>query len=286
MNLYFPFWKKSLSKIFFYDCQNFKNLFVNTVNLIIDHLKLLTCFDNINSKSFHLLVDYYFRPEYANISKSIILYNTHTREKSKPQLKQNLKKKLTQDISSVLLLDKLFINLDIVEDDVSEDPLMKEILQRLKMGEGKTIEFKASLFTPINDQNEILRLSTDYQNKISQTIDNEKIESLKEKKSEIESATPDSLINSVMKNIVAFVNTNGGEIFIGIKNSGEIIGLDADFEKFSSKDNNSDKTKLKDIFLQHLDNLIDQWLENDIRPYIECNLYEYENKVFCFRKMT
>jgi hypothetical protein len=59
-----------------------------------------------------------------------------------------------------------------------------------------------------------------------------------------------------LKSVVAFCNTEGGRIFIGVKDDGEVIGFDAD--RFS----NDDKTLL------HIQNLIKQHVGLEFSKYI------------------
>jgi len=62
---------------------------------------------------------------------------------------------------------------------------------------------------------------------------------------------------SVMKNIAAFLNTNGGKIIIGIDDNGKILGLEeTDFTTFK------EKNKI-DAFLKHFDNLIAKYFGNE-----------------------
>lgn len=57
------------------------------------------------------------------------------------------------------------------------------------------------------------------------------------------------IAHSSLKTIVAFLNTDGGELFIGVRDDGELLGLKNDFKV-------SGKGKDKDAFLLTLDNLI------------------------------
>ena len=61
----------------------------------------------------------------------------------------------------------------------------------------------------------------------------------------------ENIAHSSLKTLVAFLNTDGGELFIGVRDDGELLGLDNDF-KVSGKG----KGKDKDAFLLTLDNLI------------------------------
>ena len=77
---------------------------------------------------------------------------------------------------------------------------------------------------------------------------------------------------SSIKNIAAFLNTEGGTLFIGISDNREIMGLEAtDFKTFNG-DNKVDE------FLKHLDNLIANYIGNDKTINISIVLEKIEDK--------
>lgn len=69
-----------------------------------------------------------------------------------------------------------------------------------------------------------------------------------------------------LKSVVAFCNTEGGRILIGVKDNGEILGLESD--RFP----NDDKTLL------HIQNLIKQHVGLEFAKYIHYSLREIEDK--------
>lgn len=71
-----------------------------------------------------------------------------------------------------------------------------------------------------------------------------------------------------LKSVVAFCNTKGGTILIGVNDEGEILGLDAD--KFP----NDDK------FLLHVQSLLKDHIGMEFSPYINYKLHESNNKKF------
>jgi hypothetical protein len=110
--------------------------------------------------------------------------------------------------------------------------LTKElILDLISGGESELVEFKESLCTNLNT------------NKLDKKIE-----------------------NSVLKTITAFLNSNGGILFIGVSELGEISGLDAD--NFKS----DDKCKLQ------LANLIKKQLGADILSNITIDAIYFEDK--------
>ena len=72
---------------------------------------------------------------------------------------------------------------------------------------------------------------------------------------------------AVLKTIVAFLNTDGGNLLIGVDDDGEVIG--ADLQSFENKD----KMGL------HLTNLISSKIGNSFLPYISFNLVDFDDKV-------
>ena len=80
---------------------------------------------------------------------------------------------------------------------------------------------------------------------------------------------------SVLKTIAAFLNTSGGDLFIGVNDDGEIIGLDKDYQTFREKDQN------KDGFYKHLDNLIGKTFTNSIYPLLHIKIYDKDGFDFC-----
>ena len=72
---------------------------------------------------------------------------------------------------------------------------------------------------------------------------------------------------AVLKTIVAFLNTDGGNLLIGVDDDGDIIG--ADIQSFENKD----KMGL------HLTNLIASKISNSFLPFITFNLIDFDDKV-------
>lgn len=72
---------------------------------------------------------------------------------------------------------------------------------------------------------------------------------------------------AVLKTIVAFLNTDGGNLLIGVDDDGDIIG--ADIQSFDNKD----KMGL------HLTNLIASKIGNSFLPFITFNLIDFDDKV-------
>ena len=72
----------------------------------------------------------------------------------------------------------------------------------------------------------------------------------------------DYVEESVLKTIAAFLNTSGGDLFIGVNDNKEIKGLDKDYKTFKEEDQT-------DGFYKHLDNLIGKIFTNSIHPSLK-----------------
>lgn len=116
-------------------------------------------------------------------------------------------------------------------DEVQEN---SEIHLKLKTGESKRLEFKSTL---------------------RMNLKTHKIES------EIEQA--------VLKTIVAFCNTDGGELFIGVNDSGELIGI------------SNDQFPNDDKFLLHLNNIIKQRIKPLVLDLIDMSVTEIRGQKIC-----
>ena len=83
------------------------------------------------------------------------------------------------------------------------------------------------------------------------------------------SAFDKEIENAALKAIVAFCNTDGGELFIGVGDDGSILGVEND--RFS----NSDK------FLLHLRNLLMHRVVPSIVPYVDYKMVTVEGRAIC-----
>lgn len=100
-----------------------------------------------------------------------------------------------------------------------------QILDMLRRGESKELEFKQTFKTDT---------------KSNQTLK--------------------CLRDSVVKSICAFMNTDGGHLFIGIDDSGSIIGLDPDYENLNIKRDNQTK---QDKLIQEISDYVRHRLKDD-----------------------
>jgi restriction endonuclease S subunit len=109
----------------------------------------------------------------------------------------------------------------------------EEIIAMIRSGESKTLEFKQT-FTKDIDTN------------------------IKEKEKKIRTAS--------LKNIVAFLNTDGGTLLIGVKDNGIITGIEVDYYK------NDDKYRL------NFKNQVKERIGEDCYPFLNWEINKVKNK--------
>ncbi len=72
---------------------------------------------------------------------------------------------------------------------------------------------------------------------------------------------------AVLKTVVAFLNSKGGTLLIGVADDGTIAGVD--IESFENS---------RDKFGLHLNNLLTQQIGGEFLPYINYNLFDFDGK--------
>ena len=211
-------------------------------------LNILFYFNVVTEESFSFLSKMYLSEDYKNIARLVMLNNLNESTVKKSSYKEKIYK--------LLLLNSKLTDIQFTFEDIYEleedDIVLTDLLSIIKKGENKFVEFKSTLKTPLGDNSII-----------------------------IPNFNADALIHEVMKNIVGFVNSKGGKLFIGVSDSGDIIGLEPDMSKFYEKIDKNDRNKLIDKFLQTLDHHIEDWIGNEIRKYIEVNIHSWKGKDFC-----
>lgn len=84
----------------------------------------------------------------------------------------------------------------------------------------------------------------------------------------------DYIEHSVIKTIAAFLNSNGGTLFIGISDEKEYLGLDNDYGTFKKDDK-------QDEFLKHFDNLMKNTMGDFVHSCIKVHLLPLKGKATC-----
>jgi hypothetical protein len=142
--------------------------------------------------------------------------------------------KIKSDIELHPLTSKDIDKIDGILKSINDFTIEDKLKNIINLGEGKKIEFKESL-------------SLDKKTKIK----NKQLE------------------HSCLKTIAAFLNSEGGDLLIGVSDEKEIIGLEDEIEKFH---------KTNDKFLLHLKNLIQRSIGEKFYAYVDYDLIEMENK--------
>ena len=198
------------------------------------------CFDELSedafATAFKFTNDFYWSIEFE-ISEEI------SELEEKNQLDENIDhyKKIKKQKSKIWFnrfLEVLNTCKKFIEISYTKDPI-KEILEK---GESKYIEFKETLSLDVRKQEE-----KSYQAK---------------KESYIELA--------VLKTIAGFLNSDGGQLFIGISDKGEILGIKNELDKLHKS--SKDKMQL------HLKNIIKENIGSSFNNFITSDLKIIENK--------
>ena len=177
-------------------------------------------------------------------------------------------------------------------EETEEDRFEKELNQKrdywrsiISQDEGEKLEFKASLFTPVPN-NEKIKIIKSLQDKIISMTDEIKINQTKIKIEQIENESKNIpniskiLVHSAFKNICAFANTIGGTLLIGVGDDKGIYGLVNDYSKYSG--NHRDEfgkdfdAKLKEYFGESFSSL--HLAKREILPFPEGDILIIEVK--------
>lgn len=177
-------------------------------------------------------------------------------------------------------------------EETEEDRFQKELNQKrdywrgiIGQDEGEKLEFKASLFIPVPN-NEKIKIITRLKEKILSLTDEIQIGQIKNKIEQIENESKNIpniskiLIHSALKNICAFANTIGGTLLIGVGDDKEIYGLGSDYSRYSG--NHRDEfgkdfdAKLKEYFGESFSSL--HLAKREILPFPEGDVLIIEVK--------
>jgi len=83
----------------------------------------------------------------------------------------------------------------------------------------------------------------------------------------------------IAKTIAAFMNAEGGSLFVGVNDDGEVVGLEDDYQTFSSEKN-------KDGFLLALDDLVQDFLGKEYKTFMIPEIIEIDDKQVCVIEVT
>lgn len=82
-----------------------------------------------------------------------------------------------------------------------------------------------------------------------------------------------ALEKSVFKTAAAFMNSDGGNILIGVGNKGEVIGLESDFKTLNRPD--------ADGFENHFNNLFSAMIGSNFRQFVNLEFHEKDGQQIC-----
>ncbi|MDP3792978.1 MAG: putative DNA binding domain-containing protein [bacterium] len=82
-----------------------------------------------------------------------------------------------------------------------------------------------------------------------------------------------NLERAVMKTIVAFLNSDGGQLVIGVDDTSKVIGLENDFKSLSKPNS--------DGFQNHFTNIFHTMVGPEFRQFIELSFHDVDNQNCC-----
>jgi hypothetical protein len=124
------------------------------------------------------------------------------------------------------------------------DERKRDWLERIKKGESNYVEFKSSI-------------RWDYhQNKPNKDLEYD-----------------------IAKAIAGFMNTEGGTLFIGVNDQGEILGLEKDYKTLGRKQD-------KDGFLLAIDNIVNEYLGKEFTEHLTIEVDKVEDKDICIVEVS
>lgn len=226
-------------------------------------LEILCSFDNNSKKTTEYLFDIIkdnniCQAANYQLAKIVLSYNLFSSEIKN----NNLKKEHWTIIHNILEEGLLNIeSLPIIDEKTNS------LLEIIKQDESRTLEFKSSLMTPIPDKSKrslIRNLETEL--KIALENNNkEREEKLKFKIEELNNNNAKkAVIHSAMKTLVAFANSEGGSLIIGLEDDKNILGLCFDFLTLGEK-----KENVFDAFNLAFDTLINEYIGTDFNLLFE-----------------
>ena len=195
---------------------------------LIYFLDIVSMFNEKSDSTFELLFEYIKQYNNASAQKDlrtiakITLANNLLISESKEDLDFILKNlRLIYDY-----LSNGILSLEESIDDKNARELKEKILywqEKIKEDESETLEFKSSFFTPSLDENALKRIE------ILNALE-KKTEKTNMEISRINgNLSPKILIHSSLKTLVAFANSSGGTLLIGVDNNKNILGLEQEY---------------------------------------------------------
>jgi ABC-type amino acid transport substrate-binding protein len=91
--------------------------------------------------------------------------------------------------------------------------------------------------------------------------------------------TDKALESVIVKTISAFLNAQGGTLLIGVKDDGEVLGIESDYQTFQKKPN-------RDGFMLKLSSLISQNMGRQIHKFVSIQIQSIDGKDICKISIT
>lgn len=181
----------------------------NYYSYFVDSEMWATSLDEMHRRSVWTMSRYWFASNIAHLKSLKVIYPNINEQKEIIQAYMNLEKVISsiQQIKKDLAVnpatasqatEKSFQILESLKELTDAD----KIMDLIRRWEGKNIELKETLH---------------YNGKANKQKD-------------------EDLITASLKNIVAFLNTNGWDLLVGVHDHGEIIGIERDLKQYSSID--------------------------------------------------
>ena len=230
-----------------------KSVFINIATIFRSNVgSWCFCFKNLSADVFatalKYTVDFQFQieeemyEEISRLNEDEEKFFNDNYDKEHKKLKNYITKKNFNDRLEVFSIGKKFI-----EVSTSENPFISKI----NNGESKTVEFKETL-------------SLDVRKKKDKSY-----KPIKENYIEL----------AVLKTIAGFLNSEGGELFIGVNDHSQILGVRDELEQFH-------KSSI-DKMLLHLKNLIKSNIGASLSNFYDINIRNLDNhqiiQVECFK---
>ena len=264
LNIYIEYFEALIKLDFFMEDYSFKkyDLFKTEIIKIKEKLQPQTLENFPESKNLIFFIDvlnFFNNKDESSLEDLFNLLRTASRENNH-LLKMVAKNALSNNLLITEIQDneidsftyknlkriREFISQGVLSvEETEEDRFEKELnLKRdywrgiIGQDEGEKLEFKASLFVPVPN-NEKMRIIKTLQEQLQITTNEHKAAEISNKIEQLENESRTIphigkiLIHSAFKNICAFANTLGGTLLIGVGDDKGIYGLGNDYSRYS-----------------------------------------------------
>ena len=220
-----------------------------SIHRLIFFVEILSQFNLVTKDSFFVLSNYIFGQDFQKqrvlirVAKVVLSNNLILSEKIDSDFSfKNLR------IVFQYLKEGVF---DITDSEIErKERELKErisnIRNKILNEESEKVEFKSTLLKPIPDAKNIRKISS--LQKCNSLASRKELDSLTGK------GAQKRIIHSAMKTLVAFANSKGGTLFIGINDEGEFLGLQNDYDEIGLKSRDELGKKLDEIINDYIGN--------------------------------